>query len=117
MKFLVDAQLPRRLIYPLRDRGHDAVHTLDLPKGNRTPDAAITQLSVSEERVVVTKDSDFVDSLIVHGVPHKLLLVSTGNIRNSALETLLFKNLEAIVDGFSDHDFIEIERTALRFHY
>jgi predicted nuclease of predicted toxin-antitoxin system len=50
-------------------------------------------------------------------VPHKLLLVSTGNIRNSALETLLFKNLEAIVDGFSDHDFIEIERTALRFHY
>jgi predicted nuclease of predicted toxin-antitoxin system len=117
MKFLVDAQLPRRLIHPLQERGHDAVHTLNLPQGNRTPDAVINQLSVSEERIVVTKDSDFVDSLIVQGVPHKLLLVSTGNIRNSVLEELFFEHLAAIVAGFSDHDFIEIDRTALHFHY
>jgi predicted nuclease of predicted toxin-antitoxin system len=77
----------------------------------------INQLSVSEARVVVTKDRDFVDSLIVDGVPHKLLLVSTGNIRNSVLEELLFEHLETITAGFSDHDFIEIDRTALRFHY
>jgi len=38
MKFLVDAQLPRRLAYRLQDAGHDAVHTLDLPLANRTPD-------------------------------------------------------------------------------
>jgi predicted nuclease of predicted toxin-antitoxin system len=38
MKFLVDAQLPRRLAHRLRDRGHDALHTLDLERGNRTPD-------------------------------------------------------------------------------
>jgi len=117
MKFLVDAQLPRRLVHPLRDRGHDAVHTLDLPQGNRTPDAVINQLSVSEERVVVTKDSDFVDSLIIDGVPYKLLLVSTGNIRNSALEKLFVEHLAAIVAGFSNHDFIEIDRKALHFHY
>ena len=35
---------------------------------------------VAEERVVVTKDGDLVDSMIVQGVPYKLLLVSTGNI-------------------------------------
>jgi predicted nuclease of predicted toxin-antitoxin system len=93
------------------------VHTLDLPQGNRTPDAVINQLSVSEARDVVTKDSDFVDSLIVDGVPHKLLLVSTGNIRNSVLEELLLEHLETIVAGFADHDFIEIDCTALRFHY
>jgi predicted nuclease of predicted toxin-antitoxin system len=93
------------------------VHTLDLPQGNCTPDAVINQLSVSEERVVVTKDSDFVDSLIIQGVPYKLLLVSTGNIRNSVLEELFVKHLEAIVAGFADHDFIEIDQTALRFHY
>jgi predicted nuclease of predicted toxin-antitoxin system len=33
MKFLVDAQLPRRLTYRLREAGHDALHTLDLPAG------------------------------------------------------------------------------------
>jgi uncharacterized protein (DUF433 family) len=38
MKFLVDAHLPRRLAYQLRAFGHEAVHTLDLPRGNRIPD-------------------------------------------------------------------------------
>ena len=84
MRFLVDAQLPRRLSRELQARGHDAVHTLDLPQGNRTPDTAINQLSVDDGRVVITKDADFVDSLIVQGVPYKLLLISTGNIKNSA---------------------------------
>jgi predicted nuclease of predicted toxin-antitoxin system len=32
MKFLVDAQLPRRLIYRLRERGHDAIHNNDLER-------------------------------------------------------------------------------------
>jgi len=72
---------------------------------------------VSEERVVATKDSDFVDSLILRDVPYELFLVSTGNIHNNALEKLLFENLEAIVAGFADYDFIEVDRTAPRFHY
>ena len=41
MRFLVDAQLPRRLAYWLNERGHDVRHTLDLPAGNRTSDAVI----------------------------------------------------------------------------
>ena len=31
MNFLVDAHLPRRLAFRLRDAGQDALHTLDLP--------------------------------------------------------------------------------------
>ena len=38
MKFLVDAHLPRHLAHQLRAFGHEAVYTLDLPRGNRTPD-------------------------------------------------------------------------------
>ncbi len=53
MKFLVDAQLPRRLSNQLRARGYDAVHTLDLPQGNQTPDAVINDLSVVEERISI----------------------------------------------------------------
>ncbi len=48
MKFLVDAQLPRRLARMLREAGHEAVHTLDLPHGNRTSDAVINDLSARE---------------------------------------------------------------------
>jgi predicted nuclease of predicted toxin-antitoxin system len=45
MKFLVDAQLPRRLVHQLREAGHDAIHTLDLPHKNRTTDAEILDVS------------------------------------------------------------------------
>ncbi len=38
MKFLVDAQLPRRLSRSLTALNHDAIHTLDLPRHNLTPD-------------------------------------------------------------------------------
>jgi predicted nuclease of predicted toxin-antitoxin system len=41
MKFLVDAQLPVRLARFLQNAGHDAIHTLDLPEHNATPDAVI----------------------------------------------------------------------------
>ena len=46
MKFLIDAQLPRRLTGLLRAAGYEAVHTLDLPQGDRTSDAEINELSI-----------------------------------------------------------------------
>ncbi len=69
MKFLVDAQLPKRLVLRLREAGHDAVHTLDLPSGNRTSDAEIKAISIEKQRVVITKDSDFVDSFLLQKLP------------------------------------------------
>ena len=48
MKFLVDAQLPRRLARWLQVEGHEAFHTQDLPQGNRIGDAAINALSMQE---------------------------------------------------------------------
>jgi predicted nuclease of predicted toxin-antitoxin system len=53
VRFLVDAPLPRRLAHRLRDAGHGALHTLDLPAGNRTTDEEIIELSVRVQRVVM----------------------------------------------------------------
>jgi predicted nuclease of predicted toxin-antitoxin system len=116
MKFLVDAQLPRRLVSRLREAGHEAIHTLDLPLGNRTPDSLINELSFLEGYVVVTKDTDFVNSFLLHQRPSKLLLVSTGNIRNSELESLFLSNLKNIAAQFDAFDFIEINQRAIIFH-
>ena len=41
MRVLLDAQLSRRLARRMKDAGYDVVHTLDLAKGNRTPDTEI----------------------------------------------------------------------------
>jgi len=83
MKLLVDAQLPRRITLRLREHGHDALHTLDLPERNRTSDVAITDIAVRDGRIVVTKDADFVNSFVLARRPEKLLLIATGNISNA----------------------------------
>ena len=49
MKFLVDAQLSHLLVSRLRDLGFEAIHTLDLPLGNGTPDSFINELSIRKE--------------------------------------------------------------------
>ena len=116
MKFIVDAQLPRRLAICLAEAGHDAIHTLDLPDANRTRDAEIIRIAAEQQRVVVTKDSDFVDSHILLGEPAKLLLISTGNSSNSALEALIVPNLASIVSALATHDLIELSRTVLILH-
>jgi predicted nuclease of predicted toxin-antitoxin system len=116
MKFLVDAQLPKRLCVWLREAGHDVTHTLDLRLGNRTPDAAILDLAEHEHRTVVTKDDDFVQSHLISGRPEKLLLIATGNIGNTELEVLLRNNLASIIQALDGGKFVEINRETLTTH-
>lgn len=113
MKFLVDAQLPRRLGAWLRDRGHDALHTFDLADGNRTTDMEICRLADSDQRVVVTKDADFVSSHELRGSPKQLLLVSTGNIPNDQLLAIWADNLGVIESTFDGASFVELQPNRL----
>ncbi|MBE2268161.1 MAG: DUF5615 family PIN-like protein [Anaerolinea sp.] len=116
MNFLVDAHLPRRLALAIATQGHDVKHTLDLPNANKTKDHQINDVSEEEQRVVISKDGDFVNSLLVSNRPYKLLLISTGNISNRELEALLLPQLLRIVTEFETHRFIELNRTAVIVH-
>ena len=89
MRFLVDAQLPKRFCVWLKTAGHDAIHTIDLPDGNGTTDKQVIKVAEREQRVVITKDDDFVQSYLINGQPSRLLLLATGNISNEELEVLL----------------------------
>jgi len=93
-RFLVDAHLPLKLARAMQAAGYDTIHTRDLPKANTTKDSEINAPSIVEERVVVPKDADFVQSFTLQGRPYKLLLVSTGNIRNAELFEPVGRQLE-----------------------
>jgi predicted nuclease of predicted toxin-antitoxin system len=108
MNFLVDAQLPRRMTAWLIAAGCNALHTLDLPDGNRTTDEQINDVADREQRVVVSKDADFVDGHLLRGRPAKLLLISTGNISNRNLEALLVPLIQDIVRELQTHSFLEL---------
>jgi predicted nuclease of predicted toxin-antitoxin system len=117
MKVLVDAHLPERLAKFLSSEGFDAIHTLDLPLQNRSPDTQINKISVDEQRIVIPKDADFVDSFLLKREPWKLLLISTGNIRNNDLDELIKANIETIRNVFdSGAEFVELNRTSLLVH-
>jgi len=116
MKFLVDAQLPIRLARLLQTAGYDTLHTRELPQQNATPDSIINSISIQEERIVITKDSDFVDSFLTMQQPYKLLLITRGNIKNTDLEILFTTNLSLIVDLLSQHNYIELTRDSVIVH-
>jgi predicted nuclease of predicted toxin-antitoxin system len=115
VKFLVDAQLPKRFATWLNDAGHDALHTLDLAQKNLTPDSEIIAVARLDARIVVTKDADFVQSFLITGEP-KLLLISTGNISNNDLAKILHDNILGIDLAFQTSRFVEVTRDALVIH-
>jgi len=113
MKFLIDAQLPRRMSTWFNTAGCDAVHALDLPQRNRTPDHSVVEIADRNQQVVVTKDTDFVTSHLLFNQPAMLLLVTTGYISNQELEQLLMPLIHIIAAEFQVHSFMELDRLGL----
>lgn len=116
MRFLVDAQLPRRLANALTDLGHDALHTLDLPDRNATTDRDVMVVAARDDRIVVTKDNDFRDGHLLRHQPRRLLLVTTGNIANAVLLELVRHHISEIERAFDRSDYVELTADSLVIH-
>ena len=117
MKILVDAHLPMRLVYWLRDRGHDAIHTLELPQKNETEDIDIIQLAVDQNRAVITKDDDFLKYFILHRQPPKLLMLTMGNVVNRELINIFGKNIDRIEAELENNKVVELSNEKVTVHF
>jgi len=117
VRVLIDAHLPKRLSEFLSAHDIESKHTLDLPKKNATPDSEIIRYADDENRIVISKDSDFLDNYILDGSPKKLLIVSTGNINNRNLIQLFEKNLDILKSLFEENSVIEINEEEIQVHY
>jgi len=113
VKFIVDAQLPKSLSDLLKSEGFDAVHTLELPDKNKTKDSQIIFRAIAENRVIITKDNDFLESYLIKAEPRKLVMVKTGNIPNPELISIFRNNLNKIISMLSRSNLIEINRTEI----
>lgn len=108
MKFVIDAQLPYGLKNFLKDNGFDAIHTDDMPNRERTTDKEIINISELENRIIITKDKDFLDSHILLNKPEKLFLITSGNIKNKDFFVLFRNNFKTITELLSKHSLIEL---------
>jgi predicted nuclease of predicted toxin-antitoxin system len=75
MKFLIDAQLLRRMAAWLVSAGRDSIRTLDLPGGNRTSDEQAIDCAEQDHRTGVSRYVDFaIRSGIKNGAWRKTFL-------------------------------------------
>jgi predicted nuclease of predicted toxin-antitoxin system len=116
VKFLIDAQLPKSLSDFLKLKGYDCIHTLELPDANDTTDNEILKHCGNENRVIITKDNDFLESFLINNEPKKLIFVRTGNIKNAELLDLFSINFEYLCNSISDNDLIEVNKTDIIIH-
>lgn len=107
MKFLLDAQLPPSLKQLFIANGYNCIHTIDLSEGNDTADKIINKISVTQQRILITKDSDFFHSFLIKHEPYKLILVKPGNTSKKEL-------IQFFQDYFTDMiDRIKVEEMIL----
>lgn len=84
MKFLIDNQLPTALAEYLQQRGYDCRHVLEVDLA-RASDAEVCRYANDQERIIVSKDEDFLYFATKPESKIRLLWVRLGNCRTSAL--------------------------------
>ena len=68
MRFLIDSSAGQKIADWLRRNGHDVIEIRQL--GPDPGDRAILDLSASENRILVTIDTDFGELVFSHSLPH-----------------------------------------------
>lgn len=116
MKLILDAQLPVKLSEILSDIEMDSIHVEQLPKGDETPDWEIINYADLHDIFVCTKDTDFYHSHMALGKPKKLLLITTGNIKNKKLFDLFRKYASLIKTALEFSSFIELSNEGIIEH-
>jgi predicted nuclease of predicted toxin-antitoxin system len=76
MRFLIDANLPYRFTLW---SGEDFQHMRDV--GETWTDSQIWQYARSHQLIIVTKDTDFSDRIMVSNPPPRVVHIRLGNMR------------------------------------
>jgi predicted nuclease of predicted toxin-antitoxin system len=103
LKFIIDTQSPPALAASLNKKGIDATHVISYPMGEFTSDKEIIDIASKEERVIITKDSDFFDYYLLKGFPPAILWLRIGNIKNKDLIEIIDKQLNLIQSLFIEN--------------
>ena len=71
---------------------------------------SINEISVEQERIVISKDIDFPESFLIKSEPLKLILIKTGNITNIHLLEIFSTKLDMIIKMIKRSNLVEISK-------
>jgi predicted nuclease of predicted toxin-antitoxin system len=100
VKFLLDAQLPPRLVKALKRGGHEAVHVWDCGLLTAT-DRAIWEYAARDGAAIITKDADFAAMRLHAGAGPAVIWLRLGNVTNDALIKAVVSALPEIVEAIA----------------
>lgn len=101
MKLLFDHNLSPRLVNILADLYPNSNH-LYLMGLDQQSDSLVWETAKKQDYVIVSKDSDFNELLILKGFPPKVIWIRLGNCSTKTIESLLRNNYEAIFAFYQD---------------
>ena len=93
------------------------MHVNGLPDSFYSSDKDICKFSDQNDYVVITKDSDFLDSYLVQQTPTKLIKVNLGNISTSDLIIIFERHFDFFCTYFEKGSgCIEVSKNSLFVH-
>lgn len=115
MRLLVDANLSPQLVSPLRQSDHDVVHVADIDKLTAS-DTEILQIAETEQRVVITADTDFPMMLALRRAssPSVVLLRGVSELTPDDHAGLIASNLSSVATALEAGAIVTITPSRVR---
>jgi predicted nuclease of predicted toxin-antitoxin system len=101
VKLLLDENLSPRLSVLLSDIFPESEHVHQCNLGNAS-DVAIWEYAKIHGFAIVSKDSDFFERSVLHGIPPKIIWVRVGNCSTTEIAELLrigFQTIHAFIEN------------------
>ncbi len=90
--FLVDENLPKTISF----QGNcEILHVADLKR--QMSDSEIWQYAKENNCIIITKDTDFYQRVVLYGAPPKIIWIRLGNMRRKQLEQKIYNMWDNIV--------------------
>ncbi len=103
MRFLLDENLPHQLGQVL---GIDWLHATRV--SSRATDTELWNYAREHQLVLLTKDTDFFDRLLLLGPPPKVVWIRLGNLRKQEMLDTLALRWPDITRLIANHDLVQI---------
>jgi predicted nuclease of predicted toxin-antitoxin system len=72
---------------------------------------------MQDQRIVISKDSDFYKHFVLHREPWKLIMVTTGNINNQDLIQIFEAGHDSLFRLLAHHWVVELNPQTLVVHF
>jgi predicted nuclease of predicted toxin-antitoxin system len=107
-RYLVDANLPRRLALW---QGPDFDWVAD--HDDTWPDSKVWEYARQRDLIIVTKDADFSDRAMLSSPPPRIVHLRVGNMRLGALREFLIRVWPLVAEKAPSHKLLVVHRDSI----